>query len=209
MTNHYETLGVPRDATADEIRAAGRRAAREAHPDRAGGSHEQMQAVNAAREVLLDPERRARYDATGDDGAGPSLDQLARDALVQLFTAAIENGDAVLGDSLTMLQEHRRRLSETQRALTIKVARLNKRSGKVRAKRGENLVQHLIDEQIRQANAQLDQIAQGMKVNDRATEMLKDYEEDEPPPSISRPSFLSAEEQLRLGGLQQGWFNKR
>jgi len=57
----YEVLGVPPHASAEEIRAAYRRAARRHHPD-AGGDPRRMSDLNAAWRVLGDPVRRARYD---------------------------------------------------------------------------------------------------------------------------------------------------
>ncbi len=60
---HYEVLGVGSAATPDEVRAAYRRAARDAHPDRHGaGSAERMARVNEAWRVLGDPARRRAYD---------------------------------------------------------------------------------------------------------------------------------------------------
>lgn len=57
----YELLGVARDATPDEIRAAFRRHAKAAHPDGEGTSGLYL-ALTEARDVLLDPERRRRID---------------------------------------------------------------------------------------------------------------------------------------------------
>lgn len=62
----YDDLGVAPDATAVEIKRAYRQAAKTAHPD-AGGSREAMDKIAHAYEVLSDPERRARYDATGEE----------------------------------------------------------------------------------------------------------------------------------------------
>src|SRR5690606_18764249 len=59
-------LGVPRGATAEEIKAAYRRAARASHPDLHPGdatAHERFKRVQLAYEVLGDPARRAAYDA--------------------------------------------------------------------------------------------------------------------------------------------------
>jgi hypothetical protein len=70
----YEVLGVPATATASEIRAAYRSAARRLHPD-AGGSADAMQRLNGAWQVLQDPGRRAAYDRAVRDGrVGPGAD---------------------------------------------------------------------------------------------------------------------------------------
>ena len=61
----YATLGVDRSASPEEIARAGRRKARETHPDK-GGSEEAWHALALAREVLGDDAKRARYDATGE-----------------------------------------------------------------------------------------------------------------------------------------------
>lgn len=70
MPTHYDVLGVRPTASADEIRAAYRQRAREAHPDALAGSsaarsnQADMAAINAAWRVLSDPGRRAVYDAS-------------------------------------------------------------------------------------------------------------------------------------------------
>lgn len=67
--SHYEILGVSRRATAEEIRTAYRRAAREAHPDRHGdASAARMAEINEAWRVLGDATRRRRYDEQLGDG---------------------------------------------------------------------------------------------------------------------------------------------
>lgn len=59
----YIVLGVPRQASCEEIARAYRRAARASHPDSGGaGSAERFQAVSDAYDVLRDPRRRAVYD---------------------------------------------------------------------------------------------------------------------------------------------------
>jgi curved DNA-binding protein CbpA len=71
--NHYDRLKVSRDAPPEVIRAAYRALATKLHPDRQGAAtgpddvqHEQMAALNAAYEVLIDPKLRQDYDATLD-----------------------------------------------------------------------------------------------------------------------------------------------
>jgi len=59
--DHYEVLGVPRDASMHEIRRAYRRLARQHHPDLNPGS-ERFAALASAYGILSDPTARARYD---------------------------------------------------------------------------------------------------------------------------------------------------
>ncbi len=67
--DYYETLGISKNASADEIKTAFRRAAVEHHPDR-GGDEEKFKEINEAYEVLKDPEKRKRYDQFGHAGVG-------------------------------------------------------------------------------------------------------------------------------------------
>jgi len=91
----YETLGVSENASADEIKKAYRKLARKYHPDinKEPEAQEKFKEINAAYEVLSDPEKKAQYDQFGDQmfggqnfhdfarsqgGAGIDLDEILR-----------------------------------------------------------------------------------------------------------------------------------
>ena len=65
--DYYEVLGVPRDATEEDIRRAYRRLARENHPDVNSdpGAEDRFKEISEAYEVLRDAEKRSQYDRLG------------------------------------------------------------------------------------------------------------------------------------------------
>lgn len=67
--DYYEVLGVSKNASADELKKAFRKAAIEHHPDK-GGDEAKFKEVNEAYEVLSNPEKRKRYDQFGHAGVG-------------------------------------------------------------------------------------------------------------------------------------------
>lgn len=70
--DYYETLGVSRDCSQEEIKRAYRRLARRYHPDvcKEDGAEDRFKEISKAYAVLSDPQKRRRYDMYGEDGLG-------------------------------------------------------------------------------------------------------------------------------------------
>ena len=74
--DYYEVLGVPKDASADDIKKAYRKMAMKYHPDRNPGdkeAEEKFKEVGEAYEVLSDADKKARYDQYGFAGVDPNF----------------------------------------------------------------------------------------------------------------------------------------
>ena len=72
----YETLGVSKSATDDEIKKTFRKLAQKYHPDRNPGDKEaegKFKEISSAFDILSDPDKRANYDRFGHAGTGPGF----------------------------------------------------------------------------------------------------------------------------------------
>lgn len=87
----YEILGLYPDATEEEIKDAYRRKSMIHHPDREGGDEETFKQVKAAYEVLSDPERRKRYDETGQTEEGPSEEEMLANAATHILVETLNS----------------------------------------------------------------------------------------------------------------------
>jgi molecular chaperone DnaJ len=104
--NYYEVLGVPREASQEEIRNAYRRLAKDRHPDRVGGSTEEFSLLQEAHAVLSDPNRRRQHDEAldlahaADQLAGLNIDFDSMEDELSARRQERESGGPTLGERL-------------------------------------------------------------------------------------------------------------
>lgn len=184
VTDHYETLGVPRNADAATIKRAYRRRSKEAHPDRPGGDARAMVAVNRAYDTLSDPEKRARYDRHGEDRPPPpSLEQMARTVIMQVFMQNLDQVD----DYTDLIKIVREQIQNNKREIpgvieqgkqkVLKLKRTRKRL-KYRGKDGDhgNFIDELLRQQIALLEEQVAKVKERIAVGEKALELLAQFE---------------------------------
>lgn len=94
-TKLYELLDVSPTASTDEIKRAFRKKSLIHHPDK-GGDPENYKKINAANEILSDPEKRKLYDEGGEDGLRNS-GQMSEDVLSKMFGNMFGGGGSPFG----------------------------------------------------------------------------------------------------------------
>jgi len=91
MNNPYKILGVRKNAKFENIKKAFRKLSKKHHPDK-GGDEQEFQKINAAWEILKDPEKRAHYDKTGE-ASSINEDSLSVQLIVDIFSDWLKDMD--------------------------------------------------------------------------------------------------------------------
>lgn len=180
MSDLYAVLGVPRDASPEQIKAAYRRCSSTAHPDREGGSTERMAAVNRAYACLGDPAKRTAYDRTGSDEPSDSPTMMANKLMLDAFGKALDSDAEPVLFTRQHIVQTKRHLENVQAKTRCERNKLEKRSGRTRVKEGvRNVVQELIDRRIAAKTVTIDECTAALEACDLAGKILDDYIADE------------------------------
>lgn len=199
MLDPYVILGVDRSASARDIRAAYRRAAKTAHPD-AGGDPEAFALLNEAAELLGDPVRRAAFDRDGvwsrkqvERHPDADLFPLLGSLMAQIIAADQvdpEHDDLVelLRSQIAQNTNQRRQEAET---IAAAVRRIERHKARLRREGdGENLMAGLVNGQLDRLRKQHEGATKAAEINDRMIVFLAGYtwdrEKRKPAPKVAR-----------------------
>lgn len=199
----YDDLGVAKDASAENIKRAYRRAANKTHPDRAGGSVVLFQKIQKAHDILMDAEARKRYDEFGTTDKIPDLRGMAMEQLCKVFIQlVIQFGDVIEHTDLVMkareaintgLMEGQKQLAlhpKVVRQLEAALKRLKKK------KKGNDFVRNALNMTLVQTRANLANLEAQIQLGKEMLLLLEDYTYE-----YSTDNPLAALQQL-MGGSQ-------
>lgn len=179
----YKELGLGRAASDAEVKAAHRKAAKASHPDSSTGDRDKFERVTKAALVLRDPDRRKRYDETGELDDGPSVDQelLAAISLAdQLLMAVIEQLDpdhedvidcAIFAGKKSIEVNQVTRQNEVKRK-----AKLERLAGRLKHKgRGRDYLASAMSDKVANAQQAINSAEKSIEVHERAIDILRQY----------------------------------
>jgi curved DNA-binding protein CbpA len=176
-------LGVGRSAAQDDIRRAYRRKAKTSHPD-SGGSVGAFGEIATANAVLSDPERRQRYDLTGeiDLPRADTLDAGAIEVIAQKLgliihaeqdVTSLDIGALIEGAIRDDMGQRRANIASHERAIQ-RTTRLRARI-KRKANGKDNMLAKVLDWHEASAKDQIKKNQAAVTALERALEILKDY----------------------------------
>jgi len=179
----YQILGIRRAAAQDEIQRAYRRKAKTLHPD-GGGSVKAFSELSTAYTVLSDPNRRERYDRTGEiEPLRPNnLDVSAIEVIAQKLGLIIHaecdvtsvDIDALIEQAIREdIAERNAGISSLRRAME-RARRLRDRV-KRKADGQANMLARVLDWHETTAKSRIKQSEEAVGSMERALEILKDY----------------------------------
>lgn len=133
--NPYDILGIASDSSVSEIKSAYRRRSMTLHPD-AGGSAKAFAELTEARDILLDPIRRERFDATGntENPAEDSPQAMLLAILSGILDNALQSDQSLSLDLAKLLQEKIESLISDMKKHILELQRVTKRAEKLSAK---------------------------------------------------------------------------
>lgn len=184
--NPYETLGIPPTASAEQIKSAYRRRAKETHPDK-GNDGAEFALVAKAYAVLSDPDMRARYDDGGgiDEIPIASVTQAMVSILASLLGQALDETARANADPkrINYVQHIRQNVTvnigqckqalNTQRKIVADATVLLKRI--TRKGDGENAFVHVLKERIEKQARPIRENEINLKALERLNEELAFY----------------------------------
>lgn len=194
MKDPYEVLGVERTASAEEIKHAYRKLSRLHHPDREGGDHERMAEITTAYRILSDPQKRAHYDASGEEKNFTAIEEQAMRMIADAFGAYLDVDGLFDQDPVAHIRQSinesigttEKKIDELHRG----IRRIERKARKVRKKKGgEDLYANVVRMRVAGLQNQISAAKGYLDLARKGLELMDEYEHvPEPPEAAEDPA---------------------
>lgn len=180
MNDLYATLGIEKNATKKQIKAAYRWIMKDIHPDVNGGvRHPEHEDFQTAYEVLSDPERRAEYDKTGTVEA---ID-LARLKITEMIQAIAKQADSetvqyidVKGSIVQALEQEKRNIDNSIGEIERKAEMLQEMTRRTHAEGRSQFIPFMIYAGIQETEKVIKEARRDIETIDDALAIMADFE---------------------------------
>lgn len=181
--NPYEALGVSKKASQSEIKRAYRAKATKAHPDRNGGNHEAMSAINRAYQAIGDETARAKFDQTGETGnIKPTREMMAVNLLGMIVQQWLGQEAPFIAFVRMQLAGHTNKVIGDVSGCKLAVGKCERALKALKKKRaGKDALTQILDAQVRGIREKLAMLEEQAAIAKLALEMLDEYEGDASP----------------------------
>ncbi len=188
----YDTIGVPQDASQEDIKKAYRAKANKLHPDKNKddpNAQSKFQELAQAYEVLKNPQKRLNYDKTGEAGGISDPEQEAIEIIAKMWIQEAERNcfepDNYLDKVTSTLNKTLARCKSDADKLDDKASKLKELIDNTKA---DEVFMNIIDGKLRSINAEKAHALSAQEVMDIALKLLEGFEYTGPIP----PKFESA-----------------
>lgn len=202
MTNDpFSVLGVARDATDQEIKAAYRSKAKTMHPDR-GGDPEEFALLSRAFEILSDPVKRELFERTGqwfgatNPPKHPDHD-LFEDLSSIVCTAFVVRNpelDDIIAVSRKFIREANAKLDQEIKVRAAAVEKVGRHAARLKAKKGDNILAAIVGARMSAVRREIEGFEAVRVRHERMLKFLDgySYEHDEHPVAKMMAAALKA-----------------
>lgn len=180
----YDILGVPPDATKDDIKKAFRKKAKDCHPDRHAGKEDEFKQLAESYNILIDPAKRRAYDRTGStEQSSDNLRQESISCAIQSVSSIIsKKGDSVFTCDLfaeairDVTWDGKQECNKIKEAKKI-VRRVVKILSKIKHKNGESsLIYQALATQKNEVIVNIIGMKRRIRVYQNARRVLREYQ---------------------------------
>lgn len=186
--NLYELLGVAKNASKAEIKAAYRKKALDHHPDRHAGNETEFIAVRNAYNTLINDATRAYYDQTGrtdPDDLTPA-EMMAMSLFDELIYSNLDGDVNFVQMAITVQYEKITSARNSLKQVNIVKSKLTKMIGRVTSKQ-ISLFERLLQKRIEHCDLEILRFENSIKELESCIEVLKTHDDQYTPPRPTNP----------------------
>lgn len=176
MNSLYETLGVDKNATQAEIKAAFRAKAKANHPDTHENTEEAMRKINDAYAILKNPVKRKQYDIGGEEAANASRkDRVMQHAMTIAGKIMAENPTNVKRAMDSLLESWKRTYTYGRKQKNREITGLEAFKKRIIDAPENDVISAVVDESISKLKAELADIDEDFECRMDAIKFINEY----------------------------------